>query len=299
MCEFYFALCFISLLSRFPSILFSSFSRTNVKRTGAPRFFSSAPVSVHIPHARFSLLFCFFLLLFLFFVLLDATFAPFAHLVHGDFYPFFLSRFSNPPPRQNLRSRFIPLYSSFPRSTLTSLFVHFALLGSLPLLYLFPGVLLPAHSMQPPPPSRPPIPHQVFHARKRVLSYFSSRALSFPRVLVSLPPQRALARAISRAIRRYYVTFSAFLFGMYARYPIRDPFHLVSILSFSAAQSAFLGRSHPGVFTPRLSLRRSIVFAFLPSWISLYLKFLALRYFARRWAIHENTIRSIPSHYPR
>lgn len=33
-----------------------------------------------------------------------------------------------------------------------------------------------------------------------------------------------------------YVTFSVFLFGMYARYPIRDPFYLVSILSFSGAR---------------------------------------------------------------
>lgn len=47
--------------------VFLPFSRTNVKRTGAPRFLSSAPVSVHIPHARFSLLFCFFLFLFFFF----------------------------------------------------------------------------------------------------------------------------------------------------------------------------------------------------------------------------------------
>lgn len=76
--------------------------------------------------------------------------------------------------------------------------------------------------------SASPIPIQVFHARKRALSYFSR--LPFSRV-------RHRAQASISAIRRHplYVTFSVFLFGMYARYPIRDPFYLVSILSFSSA----------------------------------------------------------------
>jgi len=51
-----------------------------------------------------------------------------------------------------------------------------------------------------------------------------------------------------------YVTFPVFLFGMYARHPIRDPFYLISILSFSGAQSAFFGRlpfSRPPRSLPR------------------------------------------------
>lgn len=71
-----------------------------------------------------------------------------------------------------------------------------------------------------------PIPLQVFHARKRAFSYFPPLFLAF----VSPMRGRALARSATR-----YVTFSVFLFGMYARYPIRDPFYLVFILSFSTA----------------------------------------------------------------
>lgn len=57
-----------------------------------------------------------------------------------------------------------------------------------------------------------PIPLQVFHARKRAFSYFSP-------LFSHSSHRRARARSATR-----YVTFSVFLFGMYARYPIRDPF---------------------------------------------------------------------------
>lgn len=79
-------------------------------------------------------------------------------------------------------------------------------------------------------PSPRPISLQVFRARKRALSYFAR--LSF--FLAFVPPAgEAAASASARAIR--YVTFSAFLFGMYVRYPIRDPRYPVSILSSSVA----------------------------------------------------------------
>lgn len=96
------------------------------------------------------------------------------------------------------------------------------------------------------------------------------------------------------------MTFSVFLFGMYARYPIRDPFYLVSILSFSGARKVHSSgvsrfRAFPlfrrvRVYHLLLSLSFSL-FIYPPSLslllltlpspdCSLFLKFLALRYFA-------------------
>lgn len=116
------------------------------------------------------------------------------------------------------------------------------------------------------------------HVNARSLIFLSSLFLAF------VPPS-------ARAIR--YVTFSVFLFGMYAQYPIRDPFYLDIVLFCRT----------------KCILRASLVFSLF------FLFFLSYRVYStlplpvspqipdtsllRSMAILENTIRSIPSHYPR
>lgn len=176
---------------------------------------------------------------------------------------------------------FISVAFIFPsHSTLTSLFVHSASFApSLPLLYLFPGVLPASCAARP---------------RLRYLSRFSThvnaRSLIFlgSLFLAFVPPSRASTpRDPLRDIFRFPFRYVRSVSDTWSVLPCLD------IVLFCRAKCILLASP---VFAPfffpfliAFTLRSSSLFL---------LKFLALRYFAR-WAILENTIRSIPSHYPR
>lgn len=145
--------CFISSLSPFltsyriffPVPLFVTVSRTNAfSRVDTVLFvFShSRPFPIHILSLLpLSFSFVFFNLFLFPFSFYLTQFLPSCTAPSDFFSPFFF--FPPSPSRQNLRSLFISVVSIFPtRSTLTPLFVHSASYApSLPLLYLFPGVL--------------------------------------------------------------------------------------------------------------------------------------------------------------
>lgn len=129
-----------------------------------------------------------------------------------------------------------------------------------------------------------PIPLQVFHARKRAFSYFSR--LPFSRVR----PTIAREHPARSATWHFPFSFSVCTLGI--RYVIRSTLSWYCPFLPRKVHSSGVSRFRTVFFSPFLiafTLRSSSLFL---------LKFLALRYFAR-WAILENTIRSIPSHYPR
>lgn len=166
-----------------------------------------------------------------------------------------------------------PLYFSFS-------FDAYAILCSLPLLYLFLSVLLFSRCSN----CRYSIPFPDF---SRIHIYIINA------LLFSSAPFSRVRPVILRAIRTRYATFPIFLFDMYARYLIRDPFYFVSISS-SCCAKCIPRESLLVLASPLLAVHAPPLSRFS----SLFLKFPATS-LLRRWAILENTRRSIPSHYPR
>lgn len=133
--------------------------------------------------------------------------------------------------------------------------------------------------------SASPIPIQVFHARKRALSYFSR--LPFSRVRPAIARKRASARSgITRYTWHFPFSFSVCTPGI--RYVIHST--LSRYCPFLARKVHSLGVScfRAALPLPRLLLRFFAASPEIPGTSLL-----------RRWAILENTIRSIPTHYPR
>lgn len=147
-----------------------------------------------------------------------------------DFYSFFFFFFCHPAPcgRIFVLFYFRRLHFSFSFDAYAALCPFRVVRAAAPFI-----VFVPRCPPCPPPPLASSSP--VKRPRPRYLSRFSThvnaRSLIF---LGSLFLAFALPSRVSARATRY-VTFSVFLFGMYARHPIRDPFYLVSILSFSAA----------------------------------------------------------------
>lgn len=215
-----FSFCYFSLSSFF---YFSFLFHERIFPGGLQLF-----VFPHLPPFPVHILLGCFSLSIPFFIVLDATFAL-IYTAPSDFLFFF----SRPSMRWNFRFPLISFFFRFSfispfRSTLISLFVHstsFAL--SLSLLYLFPCVV-PALVQRP-----------GLRCFSRFSTHVNARSLIFLSSLSLVRPTNARECSCDPSA---VTTFSVFLFGMYVRYPIRDLSYLVSILSFSVAQSAFFER---------------------------------------------------------